>query len=80
VSDSLVLLENAALQALAASVLVGGVSALMRLGLGMIFRVMRVVNFAQGEFLMPGMYGTFYINLSLALGNAFGRRTQRGVE
>jgi branched-chain amino acid transport system permease protein len=79
VSGSLVLLEKV-LQALAAGVLVEGGYALMCPGLGMIFSVMRVVNFAQGEFLMPGKYGTLYINSSPALGNAFGRRTQRGVK
>ena len=70
-TDPLILLENV-LQALAAGLLVGGVYALMCLGLGMIFSVMRVVNFAQGEFLMLGMYGTFYIFSSLALGSVFG--------
>jgi branched-chain amino acid transport system permease protein len=48
------------------------VYALMCLGLGMIFSVMRVVNFAQGEFLMLGMYGTFFLFSTLALGNIFG--------
>ena len=32
----------------------------MCVGLGFIFGVMRVINFAQGEFLMLGMYFTFY--------------------
>jgi len=39
--------------------LVGGVYALMSIGLGLIFGVMRVVNFAQGDFMMLGMYLTF---------------------
>jgi branched-chain amino acid transport system permease protein len=36
--------------------LVGGVYALMSIGLALIFGVMRVVNFAQGDFMMLGMY------------------------
>ena len=41
-------------------VLVGGVYALMSIGLALIFGVMRVVNFAQGDFMMLGMYLTYY--------------------
>lgn len=48
-------------QALATGLLVGGTYALMCVGLGMIFGVMRVVNFAQGDFLMLGMYAAFYL-------------------
>ena len=70
-TEPLMLLENV-LQALSAGLLVGGVYALMCVGLGMIFSVMRVVNFAQGEFLMLGMYGTFYLFSKLALGDVFG--------
>jgi branched-chain amino acid transport system permease protein len=40
--------------------LVGGVYALMSIGLALIFGVMRVVNFAQGDFMMLGMYLTYY--------------------
>ena len=43
------------LQALAAGVTVGGAYALMCIGLGIIFGSMRVINFAQGDFLMLGM-------------------------
>ncbi|CAL8476960.1 branched-chain amino acid ABC transporter permease [Caballeronia sp. S22] len=71
VGEGLVLLESL-LQATCAGLLVGGVYALMCLGLGMIFSVMRVVNFAQGEFLMLGMYGTFYICSSFALDSVLG--------
>src|SRR5687768_3186370 len=49
------------LQALAAGLMVGGTYALMCMGLGIIFGVMRVVNFAQGDFLMLGMYFTYYL-------------------
>src|SRR5215472_11263294 len=49
------------LQALSAGLLVGGAYALMCIGLGIIFGAMRVVNFAQGDFLMLGMYAAFYL-------------------
>ena len=40
------------LQALSAGLLIGAVYGLMCVGLGLIFGVMKVVNFAQGEFVM----------------------------
>jgi branched-chain amino acid transport system permease protein len=43
-------------QALVTGLLFGGVLALLSAGLALIFGVMRVVNFAQGEFVMLGMY------------------------
>src|SRR5215472_7194497 len=49
------------LQALAAGILVGSTYALMCVGLGIIFGAMRVINFAQGDFLMLGMYAAFYL-------------------
>ncbi|GAC1570839.1 MAG: branched-chain amino acid ABC transporter permease [Candidatus Elarobacter sp.] len=48
-------------QLLAAGVLLGGVYALISIGLTLIFGVMRVVNFAHGEFLMLGMYLSYYL-------------------
>lgn len=60
------------LQALAAGVLLGAVYALMCVGLGMIFGVMKVINFAQGEFLMLGMYGTLFIYGALSLDSVLG--------
>ena len=36
-------------------ILVGGIYGLLCTGLGMIFGVIRVINFAQGEFMMLGM-------------------------
>ncbi len=68
---SLVLLENL-LQALTAGLLIGSVYALMCVGLGFIFGVMRVINFAQGEFLMLGMYATLYAFTWLGLGRILG--------
>jgi branched-chain amino acid transport system permease protein len=52
---------EAFLQALAAGIFLGCVYGLMCVGLGLIFGVMRVINFAQGDFLMLGMYFTFYL-------------------
>ena len=48
-------------QAVTAGLLVGGTYGLMCVGLGIIFGVMRVVNFAQGDFMMLGMYVTYYL-------------------
>src|SRR6476660_6177010 len=48
-------------QAVTAGLLVGGTYGLMCVGLGIIFGVMRVVNFAQGDFMMLGMYATYYL-------------------
>jgi len=50
-----------ALQALAAGLFLGCIYGLMCVGLGLIFGVMRVINFAQGDFLMLGMYFSFYL-------------------
>src|ERR1051325_10206490 len=48
-------------QALSTGLLVGGTYGLMCVGLGIIFGVMRVVNFAQGDFMMVGMYAAYYL-------------------
>lgn len=62
-----IFLEDAA-QALATGVLVGGAYALMCVGLGIIFGSMRVINFAQGDFMMLGMYATYYLATSALVG------------
>src|SRR5215218_6766733 len=49
------------LQAMAAGLLIGGTYGLMCVGLGIIFGVMRVVNFAHGDFMMLGMYVAYYL-------------------
>jgi len=59
-SDGLILLENF-LQALAAGLMVGCLYGLMCTGLGMIFGIMRVINFAQGDLMMLGMYAAWYL-------------------
>ena len=48
------------LQLLAAGLLTGAIYGLMCVGLSVIFGVMRVINFAQGEFMMLGMYFALY--------------------
>jgi branched-chain amino acid transport system permease protein len=48
------------LQLLTAGLLTGVVYGLMCAGLSLIFGVMRVINFAQGEFMMLGMYVAWY--------------------
>lgn len=48
-------------QALVSGLLIGGVYALVSIGLTLIFGVVKVVNFAHGEFLMLGMYATFFL-------------------
>lgn len=53
---SLAAIVETVLQTLVTGVLVGFLYGLMCVGLGMIFGVMRVINFAQGDFMMLGMY------------------------
>src|SRR5581483_1076736 len=48
------------LQALTAGLLTGALYGLMCVGLSVIFGVMRVINFAQGDFMMLGMYAAYY--------------------
>jgi len=47
-------------QLIVSTVLLGGIYALIAVGLTLIFGIMRVVNFAHGEFLMLGMYLAFW--------------------
>ena len=49
------------LQLIISGVLLGGLYGLLSIGLTLIFGVLKVVNFAHGEFLMLGMYATFYL-------------------
>ncbi|SMH30633.1 branched-chain amino acid ABC transporter permease [Mesorhizobium australicum] len=55
------------LNILAVGLLLGGIYALVAVGLNLIFGVIRVVNFAQGEFVMLGMYGAYAAQLAAGL-------------
>ncbi len=55
-----ILVENV-LNALAAGITIGCIYGLMCIGLGLIFGIMKIVNFAQGELLMLGMFASFYL-------------------
>ena len=48
-------------------ILIGSVYALMSVGLTLIFGVLRIVNFAHGEFLMVAMYGAWAMTKFLGL-------------
>ncbi|MFZ1148609.1 MAG: branched-chain amino acid ABC transporter permease [Xanthobacteraceae bacterium] len=53
-------------QAVINGLLIGGIYALVSIGVTLIFGVVKIVNFAQGEFVMIGMYISFF------LANSFG--------
>lgn len=48
-------------QVIVTGLLVGGVYGLISMGLSIIYGVLRVINFAQGDFMMLGMYAAFFI-------------------
>jgi branched-chain amino acid transport system permease protein len=52
---------------LAIGLLLGGIYALVSVGLNLIFGVIRIVNFAQGEFVMLGLYGALAASLAINL-------------
>ncbi|HEX7951878.1 MAG TPA: branched-chain amino acid ABC transporter permease [Burkholderiales bacterium] len=64
-------LENF-LQALVAGLLTGSIYGLMCVGLSLIFGVMRVINFAHGDFMMLGMYVAYYAFGLLGIHAVFG--------
>lgn len=53
------------LQAIVSGVLLGGVYSLICVGLTLTFGVMRIINFAHGEFLMLAMYGAYFFSTAL---------------
>ena len=59
-------------QLLYSGLLIGGIYALMSMGLTLIFGVLRIVNFAHGEFLMIAMYGAWAITRAAGLNPYYG--------
>ena len=55
------------IQLVVSGFLIGSIYALMSIGLTLIFGVLRVVNFAHGEFLMIAMYGAWAFSKLLGL-------------
>ncbi|MBN8910133.1 MAG: branched-chain amino acid ABC transporter permease, partial [Rhodospirillales bacterium] len=49
------------LQALSDAILLSGLYTLMAIGLSLGFGVLRIINFAQGEMVMLGAYGAFWL-------------------
>lgn len=59
-------------QLLLSGILIGSIYALMSIGLTLVFGVLRVVNFAHGEFLMFAMYGAWGITQVFGLNPYWG--------
>jgi branched-chain amino acid transport system permease protein len=55
------------LNVLVVGILLGGIYGLVSIGLNLIFGVIRIVNFAQGELVMLGMYGAYLAYTMLGL-------------
>ena len=55
------------LTVLVVGLLLGGIYGLISIGLNLIFGVIRIVNFAQGELVMLGMYGTYFVYNGIGL-------------
>src|SRR5512139_652766 len=60
-------MEGVFAQTVVSGLFIGFVYALIAIGLTMIFGVMDIVNFAHGEFLMLGMYSSFWLFALYAL-------------
>src|SRR6218665_3622184 len=58
---------NTFLQVLASGIMLGALFAIVSIGLTLIFGIVKVVNFAHGEFLMIGMFLTYFITTRLGL-------------
>ncbi len=53
---------------LVSGLLLGGIYSLVSIGLNLIFGVVRIVNFAQGEFVMLAMYASVFFALAYGIG------------
>jgi branched-chain amino acid transport system permease protein len=54
-------------QAVVNGLLIGGIYALVSIGVTLIFGVVKIVNFAQGEFVMIGMYISYFLASSFGI-------------
>lgn len=54
-------------QVVISGILIGGIYALISMGLTLIFGVTRIVNFAHGEYVMLAMFGTFVLSQRFGL-------------
>ena len=54
-------------QAVINGLLIGGIYALVSIGVTLIFGVVKIVNFAQGEFVMIGMYIAYFLATQLGV-------------
>ena len=48
-------------QLIISGILLGGIYALVSVGLALLFGVLRIVNFAHGEFLMLAMFASYWL-------------------
>ena len=55
------------LQSIVSGILMGGVYSLTAIGLTLIFGVMRIINFADGSFMMLGMFTTYWVFILLGI-------------
>lgn len=54
-------------QTIVSGLLLGGIFALVAVGLTLIFGVMKILNFAHGDFLMLGMYFAFFLSVMFGI-------------
>ena len=56
-----------ALQVLVQGLLIGGIYSIIALGMGLVYSISGVVNFAHGDFLILGLYGVLVLSTTLGL-------------
>ena len=49
----------------------GSILAMIAMGIALVWGVMGILSFSQGEFMMLGMFITYYVNLYLGLTRLF---------
>ena len=60
-------METYVVQSIVSGLLIGAVFSLIAIGLTLIFGVMKIINFAHGDFLMLGMYFAFFLSVMTGL-------------